>query len=206
MHTITSCTDHCTSYVIPLLSLLHEQTTQVLQNFPEGLQADISLHLNRDILASNPAFDGCTPGCLRSISLKLRTTHCPPGDFIIHNGDEIKNLYWISRGTAEVLQNDSITAILGLYYRNYSFPLCFFHLKCNVKFLLLNGRFCFCHTKCTNLTFFSIFQLYFLPAFSSNILLCTLTTPSITLRISQLFLLILSQIYVRKESLYSENF
>ena len=87
----------------------------MLQNFPVGLQADISLHLNREILSSNPAFEGCTPGCLRSLALKLRTTHCPPGDYIIHFGDEIINLFWINRGTVEVLQNDSITAILGSY-------------------------------------------------------------------------------------------
>ena len=88
---------------------------KVLQNFPVGLQADISLHLNREILSKNPVFEGCTPGCLRSLALKLRITHCPPGDYIIHYGDEIINLYWINRGTVEVLQNDSITAILGSY-------------------------------------------------------------------------------------------
>ncbi|XP_066932350.1 potassium voltage-gated channel subfamily H member 6-like isoform X2 [Clytia hemisphaerica] len=86
---------------------------EVLRNFPEGLQADISLHLNRHLLSNNLAFRGCTPGCLRSLSLKFNTTHCPPGDYIIHYGDEINNLYWIGRGTVEVIQCDSIIAILG---------------------------------------------------------------------------------------------
>ena len=88
---------------------------QVLKRFPEGLQADICLHLNRHLLSTNPLFRAASPGCLRTLSLKLKTTHCPPGDYIIHYGDEIKNLYWIGRGTVEVIQNDAITAILGIY-------------------------------------------------------------------------------------------
>jgi len=86
---------------------------EVLKRFPEGLQADICLHLNRHLLSTNPLFRAASPGCLRTLSLKLKTTHCPPGDYIIHYGDEIKNMYWIGRGTVEVIQNDTITAILG---------------------------------------------------------------------------------------------
>lgn len=86
---------------------------EVLRNFPEGLQADICLHLNRHLLSSNPAFRGTSPGCLRSLSLKILTTHCPPGDYIIHTGDEISNLYWIGRGTVEIILNETIIAILG---------------------------------------------------------------------------------------------
>jgi len=86
---------------------------EVLRNFPEGLQADICLHLNRQLLSSSQAFRNCSPGCLRALSLKLCTTHCPPGDYIIHNGDEISTLYWIGRGTVEIIQSDTIIAILG---------------------------------------------------------------------------------------------
>ena len=89
---------------------------KVLKRFPEGLQADICLHLNRHLLSTNSLFKAASPGCLRTLSLKLKTTHCPPGDYIIHYGDEIKNLYWIGRGTVEVIQNDTITAILGMQF------------------------------------------------------------------------------------------
>lgn len=37
----------------------------VLKGFPECLQADICLHLNRNLLTSCTAFDGASPGCLR---------------------------------------------------------------------------------------------------------------------------------------------
>ena len=85
----------------------------MLRNFPIGLQADICLYLNRQLLSINPAFRSSSPGCLRSLSLKLSTTHCPPGDYIIHYGDEIANLYWIGRGTVEIIQDETIIAILG---------------------------------------------------------------------------------------------
>jgi len=87
---------------------------QVLQNFSQGLQADISLYLNRHLLSENPAFRGCTPGCLRALSLKLTTGHYPPGDYIIHHGDEITNLCWIGRGSVEIIQNDIVIAVLGI--------------------------------------------------------------------------------------------
>lgn len=42
----------------------------VLKGFPECLQADICLHLNRNLLTSCSAFDGASPGCLRLVSIK----------------------------------------------------------------------------------------------------------------------------------------
>ena len=102
--------------ILNVINYIH----QVLRNFPEGLQADICLHLNRKLLESNKAFTESSPGCLRSLSLKLVTTHCPPGDYIIHSGDEITHLYWIGRGTVEIMStakcptaDDTIIAVLG---------------------------------------------------------------------------------------------
>lgn len=37
----------------------------VLKGFPECLQADICLHLNRNLLNNCRAFEGASPGCLR---------------------------------------------------------------------------------------------------------------------------------------------
>ena len=52
---------------------------QVLKGFPECLQADICLHLNRNLLQGCPAFSHMSQGCLRALSLRFRTTHAPPG-------------------------------------------------------------------------------------------------------------------------------
>lgn len=41
----------------------------VLKGFPECLQADICLHLNRNLLSTCSAFEGASPGCLRYLFL-----------------------------------------------------------------------------------------------------------------------------------------
>ncbi|XP_063964224.1 potassium voltage-gated channel subfamily H member 7-like isoform X1 [Lytechinus pictus] len=85
----------------------------VLKSFPECLQADICLHLNRNLLNNSPAFKGASPGCLRALSMKFKTTHAPPGDTLIHRGDVLRALYFISRGSIEILREDVVLAILG---------------------------------------------------------------------------------------------
>ncbi|XP_032670624.1 potassium voltage-gated channel subfamily H member 6 isoform X4 [Odontomachus brunneus] len=85
----------------------------VLKGFPECLQADICLHLNRNLLSNCRAFEGASPGCLRALSLKFKTTHAPPGDTLVHRGDVLTCLYFISRGSIEILKDDIVMAILG---------------------------------------------------------------------------------------------
>ncbi|CAK1599797.1 unnamed protein product [Parnassius mnemosyne] len=88
-------------------------TSSVLKGFPECLQADICLHLNRNLLANCAAFEGASPGCLRALSLRFKTTHAPPGETLVHRGDVLTSLYFISRGSIEILKDDIVMAILG---------------------------------------------------------------------------------------------
>ncbi|XP_042228996.1 potassium voltage-gated channel unc-103-like isoform X16 [Homarus americanus] len=85
----------------------------VLKGFPDCLQADICLHLNRQLVDSCPAFEGASPGCLRALSMKFKTTHAPPGDTLVHRGDVLTSMYFISRGSLEILKDDVVMAILG---------------------------------------------------------------------------------------------
>ncbi|XP_029970803.1 potassium voltage-gated channel subfamily H member 6-like [Salarias fasciatus] len=85
----------------------------VLKGFPECLQADICLHLNRTLLQNCKAFKGSTKGCLRALAMRFKTTHAPPGDTLVHAGDLISALYFISRGSIEILRGDVVLAILG---------------------------------------------------------------------------------------------
>jgi CRP-like cAMP-binding protein len=45
--------------------------------------------------------------------MKIKTSHAPPGDTLVHQGDVLVALYFIARGTLEILQNDTVVAILG---------------------------------------------------------------------------------------------
>ncbi|KAK0414835.1 hypothetical protein QR680_011637 [Steinernema hermaphroditum] len=85
----------------------------VLKGFPDCLQADICLHLNRNLLNSCAAFAGSTPGCLRALSMRFRTTHAPPGDTLVHRGDILTGLHFIARGSVEILKDDMVMGILG---------------------------------------------------------------------------------------------
>uniref|UniRef100_A0A3P8V0W1 Potassium voltage-gated channel subfamily H member 7 n=1 Tax=Cynoglossus semilaevis TaxID=244447 RepID=A0A3P8V0W1_CYNSE len=81
--------------------------------FPECLQADICLHLNQNLLQGCKAFDGATKGCLRALAMRFKTTHAPPGDTLVHCGDVLTALYFVSRGSIEILKDDVVVAILG---------------------------------------------------------------------------------------------
>lgn len=85
----------------------------VLKGFPECLQADICLHLNRKLLTTNKAFSGASPGCLRALSLKFKTTHAPPGDILVHRGDVLTSLFFIARGSIELQRDNTVLVILG---------------------------------------------------------------------------------------------
>lgn len=58
---------------------------------------------------------GSTKGCLRALATRFQTTHAPPGDTLVHAGDLITDLYFISRGCIEILKGDVVVAILGRY-------------------------------------------------------------------------------------------
>lgn len=85
----------------------------MLKGFPECLQADICLHLNRNLLHNCKAFQGATKGCLRALAMRFRTAHAPPGDTLVHSGDVLTALYFLCRGSIEILKDDIVVAILG---------------------------------------------------------------------------------------------
>ncbi len=84
-----------------------------MKDLPDFLQADISMHLNRNLLNNSAAFRGVNHGCLRALSMKFVTTHTAPGDILLHRGDNLGNMYFISRGSLEILRGNIVLAILG---------------------------------------------------------------------------------------------
>ena len=45
--------------------------------------------------------------------MKFHTTHSPPGDTLVHRSDLLLGIYFISRGSIEILRDDVVLAILG---------------------------------------------------------------------------------------------
>ncbi|XP_027885593.1 potassium voltage-gated channel subfamily H member 6 isoform X2 [Xiphophorus couchianus] len=84
----------------------------VLKGFPESLQADICLHLNRSLLQNCKAFHGGSQACLRTLAMRIKTVHAPPGDTLIHYGDFLDSLFFISRGSIQVMRDYVVVGLL----------------------------------------------------------------------------------------------
>ena len=85
---------------------------QTLKEFPEELRGDVCLHLHREVLQL-PIFEAASPGCLKLLSLHIRSNFCAPGEYLIHRGDALSYIYYLCHGSMEVVQDDMVVAILG---------------------------------------------------------------------------------------------
>ena len=88
-------------------------SVQVLKRFPESLQADVCLHLHKNLFAECGVFKSATEGCLRALALRFKIRHYLPGHCIIKQGDEVKRLYFIAKGNIEVVKSDETMLTLG---------------------------------------------------------------------------------------------
>ncbi|KAJ9599983.1 hypothetical protein L9F63_009725, partial [Diploptera punctata] len=112
---------------------------ETLKEFPEELRGDVSMHLHREILQL-PIFEGASQGCLKLLSLHIRSNFCAPGEYLIHKGDALQYIYYLCNGSMEVVQNSMVVAILGkgdLFGCDISI--------CDVKALT------YCDLKCINM-------------------------------------------------------
>uniref|UniRef100_A0A672NX51 Potassium channel, voltage gated eag related subfamily H, member 7 n=1 Tax=Sinocyclocheilus grahami TaxID=75366 RepID=A0A672NX51_SINGR len=119
----------------------------VLKGFPECLQADICLHLNESLLQSCKAFHGATKGCLRALAMRFKTTHAPPGDTLVHCGDVLTALYFVARGSIEILRDDIVVNDFTGKYKNARFTqvttFCLFTRKAPFAHRFqITGKFC----------------------------------------------------------------
>ncbi|MEQ2161981.1 hypothetical protein GOODEAATRI_015289 [Goodea atripinnis] len=89
-----------------------QATWSLLHDFPDELRADIAMHLNKDILQL-PVFERASRGCLRSLSLHIKTSFCAPGEYLIRHGDALHINYFVCSGSLEVLKDGIVQAILG---------------------------------------------------------------------------------------------
>ncbi|CAH8826210.1 unnamed protein product [Trichobilharzia szidati] len=84
----------------------------VLKIYPEELQGDIYLHLNREVLGLK-VFEKADRDCLKRLAVNFKLTFCTPGEYLIHTGDILRRLYFVSNGSLEVLEKDEVVALLG---------------------------------------------------------------------------------------------
>ncbi|XP_056375924.1 potassium voltage-gated channel subfamily H member 8 isoform X2 [Hyla sarda] len=85
---------------------------ELLKEFPDELRSDITMYLNKEILQLS-LFESASRGCLRSLSLHIKTSFCAPGEYLLRQGDALQAIYLVCSGSMEVLKDGMVLAILG---------------------------------------------------------------------------------------------
>ncbi len=86
----------------------------VLADLPHSLMIDVALHLNREIIEKVPLFQGASPSMIRALVQRLKPVVYMPGDWIFDTGDIGNEMYFISKGSVEVLSPDGQTVFATL--------------------------------------------------------------------------------------------
>jgi voltage-gated potassium channel len=86
----------------------------VLADLPDSLRIEVAIFLRRDFIERTPLFQGASHELVRDMALQLRPVVFTPGDFIFRAGQYGHNIYFISRGTVEIIAADGTTLMTTL--------------------------------------------------------------------------------------------
>lgn len=78
----------------------------VIRELPISLKTMVSLQINREIIEKVPLFNGASKSFLKEIIMNLEPVIFTPGDYVIRSGEIGYEMYFISRGSVEVLSED----------------------------------------------------------------------------------------------------
>ncbi|XP_070397561.1 voltage-gated delayed rectifier potassium channel KCNH8 isoform X2 [Nothobranchius furzeri] len=130
---------------------------ELLKDFPDELRSDITMHLNKEILELS-LFASASRGCLRSLSLHIKTSFCTPGEYLLRQGDALQAIFFVCSGSMEVLKDGMVLAILGkgdLIGSNLSLDNRVIKTNADVKALT------YCDLQCINLKgLYEVLDLY----------------------------------------------
>ena len=78
----------------------------VLADLPESFRFEFALLLNKGIIEKAPLFSGATPALLREVIAQLKPAIFVPGDTICLHGEIGDKMYFINKGSVEVVSPD----------------------------------------------------------------------------------------------------
>ncbi len=94
-------------------SRMSEQS-EMLEELPAPLRIEIALHINRAILQKVPLFERANESFLRELVLHFTPTVSVPGETIVRRGEIGHRIYFINRGSVEVLGSDDREVVATL--------------------------------------------------------------------------------------------
>ena len=80
--------------------------SSVLQDLPGSLKTSVSIFLNKDMIEKVPLFKGADDALIREIILQLEPVVYTPGDYIMYQGDIGYDMFFISKGSVDVMSGD----------------------------------------------------------------------------------------------------
>lgn len=88
---------------------------RLMRDMPIQLQQDIAYNDAQETLGKVPLFKDCDSGFLRQLSLQTHAYLFMPGDIVVYEGDMGREMYFIRRGTCEVMSKDMkrVTSTIG---------------------------------------------------------------------------------------------
>jgi len=88
------------------LNRLDQDESEVLDRLPSSLRMEVSLYMKRDLLQAVPLFAGASEEFLRDVALDLQPVFFLPGDEVIRAGSLGGDMYFVNRGSVEVIGQD----------------------------------------------------------------------------------------------------
>jgi hypothetical protein len=82
---------------------LDHDESEVLGWLSPTLQAEIAVHVNRDLIRNVPMFHDAGEAFVRDVTLKLQLEVLMPGDVAVRAGERARSMYFVSQGTLEVV-------------------------------------------------------------------------------------------------------
>ena len=80
--------------------------SSVLKDLPKSLKTSVSIFLNKEMIEKVPLFKGADDALIREIILNLEPVVFTPGDYVVREGDIGYDMFFISRGSADVMSGD----------------------------------------------------------------------------------------------------
>ncbi|MBE7438231.1 MAG: ion transporter [Spirochaetales bacterium] len=91
----------------------------ILEDLPSSLRLQVAMFLNRNIIEKVPIFKGASDELIRQIIMNLRPVVYTPGDYIFRKGEVGTSMYFISKGSVEVVSEDGQTVFATLTEGNF---------------------------------------------------------------------------------------
>ena len=78
----------------------------MLDDLPDPLKLSVALHINRGIIEKVPIFENAGDDLIRDIIMNLKPVVFTPGDVVVRAGELGFDMYFISRGSVDVVSAD----------------------------------------------------------------------------------------------------